>query len=64
MIKEEVKHTKCFISLGSSSIKVKDGSGAAYELGADNLTAGSSVMNATLVTLLSILFWVFHSFTS
>jgi len=58
-------HQKCFVSLGSSSIKVKDGSGAAYQLGAENLiSAASSVMNGTLVTLLSILIWVFHSFTS
>ncbi|KAG7543524.1 Xylanase inhibitor C-terminal [Arabidopsis thaliana x Arabidopsis arenosa] len=48
----------------SSSIKVKDGSGAAYSLGAHNLISASSVMNGTLVTLLSMLIWVFHSFTS
>ncbi|KAH0929050.1 hypothetical protein HID58_014777, partial [Brassica napus] len=36
---------------GSSSIKVKDGSGAAYSLKADNLVqSASSVINGTLVT--------------
>ncbi|CAH8359567.1 unnamed protein product [Eruca vesicaria subsp. sativa] len=54
----------------SSSIKVKDGSGAAYSLEADNLTASSSssssssVINGTLATLLSILISLFISFTS
>ncbi|KAF2601877.1 hypothetical protein F2Q70_00027190 [Brassica cretica] len=48
----------------SSSIKVKDGSGAAYSLKADNLVqSASSVINGTLVTLLSILISVFYTFT-
>ena len=49
---------------GSSSIKVKDGSGAAYSLKADNLVqSASSVINGTLVTLLSILISIFYTFT-
>ncbi|CDY41753.1 BnaA08g07080D [Brassica napus] len=49
----------------SSSIKVKDGSGAAYSVEADNLIqSASSVIKGTFVPLLSILIWVFLSFTS
>ncbi|CAA7041801.1 unnamed protein product [Microthlaspi erraticum] len=49
----------------SSSIKVKDGAGASYTIGADNLiSASSSVIRGTFVALLSILISVFFSFTS
>ncbi|KAJ4902187.1 Eukaryotic aspartyl protease family protein [Raphanus sativus] len=49
----------------SSSIKVKDGTGAAYSLGADNLVqSASSIIDGTLVPLLSILISVFYIVTS
>lgn len=62
----QIKETNMFFFwLGSTSIKVKDGSGASYSVEADNLIASSSsVINGTLATLLSILIWVFLSFTS
>ncbi|CAN8232699.1 unnamed protein product [Cochlearia groenlandica] len=48
----------------SSSIKVKDGTGPAYDLEADNLISDSSVINGRIVTLFSILISVLYYLTS
>lgn len=51
-----------FALIGSSSIKVKDDSGAVYSVGAHNLSSASALIIRRTLTFLLLLIAVLHSF--
>jgi hypothetical protein len=57
-----LSHVWLFLLLGSSSIKVKDNSGAVYSVGAHNISSASTLIIGRTLTFLLLLIAMLHSF--